>query len=726
MVDQVNYSNEQLDVIKDKIAETSTEIWKRTPEATVVIYGFNGDGKTHFKKYGRAGSENPEALAVLLDNLTHAESVGTVIISKAINHLITESDISENRIYCFTFFDLLYDLTEVLPDNSQHKLDEIKSGKYDVNISIVSNIPEESENNSGEKENYATALYNQTNGISIDIIDFVEKSLKHIYGEKSNKFGAYNAIIATGYHTIVLDAPITIGYREAAEDVKKNPQNFERYKRSGMVDTDDDGLLDFQEINFEIYGKEGLLVQFDEEGYIKELPLATVCSDLYVNTKGKEGAKPLTYVEKGWKAFEDSIYYSDLAEIHILPIKSDPTSVDGDCDGVIDIKDVSPLSIKQNVKYAQNLYKNNSSKFEYDQQFYMDFTWFFDDCTKYNPNLALASIIYAGLAYHTTYTYGPFGDNDKPVLDTVSKTDDEYYYVMEYSKGEKLILPEVMELYGFEKESIETINLRNCKDDNGDYYKDNHYIQFDIGKKDVSQYNQSTNNDVTLQNVVGIFVRGTHGTEEWYSNFDIGNTGEWQEGTDWKTKENHMGFDIAAVRAKKEIDKYLSANGLNKNDTVIWLAGHSRGAAVSGIIATYLIADGYKVFAYNFATPNQVEKFDKTNISVSGVFNIINKDDLVPYLPLRKWNFVKYGTDIEKSLCKDIYTNKKWIKSGLEIYDCSPTWLKNTISAFEDISPTRNKCYMLEYDKSGYLLDDHMDYYMDYDFMVEVYSHFPK
>ena len=343
MVDQVNYSNEQLEVIKDKITETSTAIWKRTPDATVVIYGYNGDGKTHFTKYGRAGSENPEGLNAMLNKLVHVDGVDAVIISKAIDDLITENNITGNKIYCFHFFDSLYDYTEVLPNNSNNALNDIEDGKYNINISVCSNIPEENKNNSDEKECYATAMYNKTGGIEIDAIDFVEKALDHIYGERDNQHGAYNAIIATGYHTIVLDAPITIGYKEAAEDVKTNPQNIEIYKNSGMVDTDDDGLLDFQEINFDIYGKNGLLIQFDEDGYIKELPLATVCSDLYFNTKGKEGEKPLTYVEKGWGYFKNSVYYDDLSEIHILPIISDPTSKDGDKDTVADDIDVEPL-----------------------------------------------------------------------------------------------------------------------------------------------------------------------------------------------------------------------------------------------------------------------------------------------------------------------------------------------------------------------------------------------
>ena len=709
MVDQVNYSDEQLKVIQDSIAETSAAIWKRTPEATVVIYGYNGDGRTHFKKYGRSGAENPEALNAMLNRLVHVNSIGTVVLSKALDDLITESGISKNRIYCFTFFDSVNDYTEALPSNSKDVLNDIHDGKYDINISVVSNIPEESKNNSEGKECYATALYNQTNGISIDAIDFVEKSLKHIYGENSNQFGAYNAIIATGYHTIVLDAPITVGYREAAEDVKKNPQNLERYKKSGMADTDKDDLLDFQEINFEIYGKDGLLVQFDEKGNIKELPLATVCSDLYVNTKGKDGEKPLTYVEKGWEAFEDSIYYSDLSKIHILPIISDPTSVDGDGDGKIDSKDGNPLreiiilsqlvynergvddSNKDNIE-GLKLDAQSKKNFEYEQKMIVDFNWFYNDPNEYNNELALASIIMAGLAYHTTAV------GSDVVTDRVSNYKKEYCYAVKDQKGASpKILKEVMEEYGFD--DTDTINLRNCEDDNGNKYNDNHLIQFDIGHKDISQY--SSGNNVPKTNLLAVFVRGTHGTEEWYSNFDIGNTDEWTNGTDWKTKENHMGFDIAAVRAKKEIDTYLSSHDLNKDNTVIWLAGHSRGAAVSGIIATYLIADGYKVFAYNFATPNQVETTDRQNIDVTGVFNIINKDDLIPNLPLKdKWNFNKYGNNTTLEFTSAM--ENKWHSRVTIWYNqASQYTLNSVITAFSEISPTRNDCYNFAYDEDG-------------------------
>ena len=552
-------------------------------------------------------------------------------------------------------------------------------------------------------------MFDETEGMNFDIAAnrevFVENVLNYIYGKVPTEAGAYDAIIATGYSTVVLDKPLTEHDMVLAEKRFDDPEYvFSDEEVKNCADTDRDGLFDFEEVMFySDCAEENEFIKF-KNGNIELPQVADIMRIFEVNGI-------YAYVDGGVE--EARKQYGDCWAIFltepVLPIISDPTSVDGDGDGIIDIKDVSPLSIKQEVKYSQNLYKGNSSKFMYDQQFNMDFTWFFEDCTKYNQDLALTSIIYAGLAYHTTYVSGPFLNDDKPVLDTVSKTDDEYYYAMEYSNGEKLTLPEVMELYGFEKESIETINLRNCRNDNDNYYNDNHYIQFDIGKKDISQYDSKSDNGTAPQNVVGIFVRGTHGTEEWYSNFDIGNTDEWTNGTDWETKENHMGFDIAAVRAKKEIDKYLSAKDLNKDNTVIWLAGHSRGAAVSGIIATYLIADGYTVYGYNFATPNQVEVADSSEVryvNCPGVFNIINTDDLVPCLPLEGWNFVKYGENIYyKSL--SLNQIKEWAKKDIYAvdniiydidlkhaeYDNAPKALEFTLDSFNKICNKRNDCF---------------------------------
>lgn len=165
-------------------------------------------------------------------------------------------------------------------------------------------------------------------------------------------------------------------------------------------------------------------------------------------------------------------------------------------------------------------------------------------------------------------------------------------------------------------------------------------------------------------------------------------------------KENHMGFDVAAYRAYKEIIDYIPKN-MNPENTVVWLTGHSRGAAVSGIIATYLIEAGYTVYGYNFATPNQVETTDRQNIDVTGVFNIINKDDLIPNLPLKdKWNFNKYGNNTTLEFTSAM--ENKW-NSRVTIWynQASQFTLNSVITAFSEISPTRNDCYNFAYDEDG-------------------------
>lgn len=529
--------------------------------------------------------------------------------------------------------------------------------------------------------------------------NFEDFIIREIFGEHENE---YPIISAVGWKRINLDEPITEEYFTRSIAIDNDPS-----LRDGVIalnkyaDTDKDGLLDLEEIMFRNEdGKD--LISFDSNG-----------NAVLPNFEDCTGALPqnrkLFYVKNGLLRYADVAKFQDFYKLRILPIKSDPTNPDGDFDGIVDISDVSPLTIKQKVKYAQILYKDSNVKFKYDQNFNMDFSWFLEDCTEYNQDLALASIIYAGLAYHTSEDMtGTFAFDNKPVSDHISKADEEYYYAMQYSdKYNMQILTSVMELYGFE--NIQTVNLRKCKDDSGKYYNDNHFIQFDIGKKDLTAYTDDKSE--TKTNLVGIFVRGTHGTEEWYSNFDIGNTDEWTEGTDWKTKANHMGFDMAAVRAKKEIDKYLAYNNLNKNNTVIWLTGHSRGAAVSGIIAAYLIADGYTVYAYNFATPNQVEVADSSEIEYikyPGVFNVINKDDLVPYLPLDTWNFVKYGEPIYYDSLSQHQRNI-WTKKGIravntwwqdidgfyDTYDDSPYFLNQTLNAFANICNKRNECYSL-------------------------------
>lgn len=560
--------------------------------------------------------------------------------------------------------------------------------------------------------------------------NFEDFIIKEIFGEHENE---YPIISAVGWKRINLDEPITEEYFTRSIAIDNDPSlrdgiiNLNKY-----ADTDKDGLLDLEEIMFRNEdGKD--LISFDSNGN-------TVLPNFEDCTGALPQNRKLFYVKNGLLRYADVAKFQDLYKLRILPIKSDPTNKDSDGDGKHDSKDGKPLSEivilsqlvynntgvndsnKDNIESIQ-LDANSKVNFEYEQKMVVDFGWFYNNPNEYNNELALSSTIMAGLAYHTTAV------EDGAISDRVSNFANEYCYAVKNHIGDNpKILTNVLDEYDFE--NCYTINLRNCKDDNGNYYNDNHYIQFDIGHRNISEY--APTNSTNKNNLLAIFVRGTHGTEEWYSNFDIGDTDEWQEGTDWNTKANHMGFDMAATRAKKEIVKYLNTYGLNKENTVIWLAGHYRGAAVSGIIATYLISDGYTVYGYNFATPNQVEVADSSEVEYvecSGIFNIINADDLVPCLSLEDWNFAKYG-EIKMHNGLNNQQRKIWSVKGIHselldfdigaTYDDSPFFLNTTLKSFYQVSYSRNECYHIDMTDERYLLyinvdsDDFFDYFPEW------------
>jgi hypothetical protein len=162
----------------------------------------------------------------------------------------------------------------------------------------------------------------------------------------------------------------------------------------------------------------------------------------------------------------------------------------------------------------------------------------------------------------------------------------------------------------------------------------------------------------------------------------------------------------------------MNQNNLNKDNTIIWLTGHSRGGAVSAILAAYLINEGFTIHSYNFAAPNQVEFHStsqaslytmKNPTSYKGIYNIVNSEDLVPYLPMTEnWGFTKYGETLEPLQFSDVEKNSWTIKAiEPEIFDTSDkydksdwfifigdTTLETTLEKFGGISKTRNGCYI--------------------------------
>ena len=170
--------------------------------------------------------------------------------------------------------------------------------------------------------------------------------------------------------------------------------------------------------------------------------------------------------------------------------------------------------------------------------------------------------------------------------------------------------------------------------------------------------------------VIIVSVRGTNETNaEWSSNFDVGaDTKEYYDATgknhpDWKNKLNHKGFDVAANRVYDKLTAYINSYVDKDAQTSILITGHSRGAGIANILGQmYEDKTDYKTFAYTFAAPNTTTASNAS--SYKNIFNIINEDDIIPYLPLSAWGFKNYG--VTKSISVKEYYGTGLLETAKE------------------------------------------------------------
>ena len=164
--------------------------------------------------------------------------------------------------------------------------------------------------------------------------------------------------------------------------------------------------------------------------------------------------------------------------------------------------------------------------------------------------------------------------------------------------------------------------------------------------------------------------------QEWVGNFNVG------EG------DIHIGFQMARDEVLRYVKQYISENGIS-GKLKVWIAGHSRGAAIANMIGGFFAGGGIEyfgnsvsitpedVYCYTFETPKTIkEGADKKNtLSVGGVRdgypddtpgaaytysgsgtidpegeeyggikNFIFEGDLIAELPPAVWGFEYYGT----------------------------------------------------------------------------------
>lgn len=229
----------------------------------------------------------------------------------------------------------------------------------------------------------------------------------------------------------------------------------------------------------------------------------------------------------------------------------------------------------------------------------MDFSWFFGDNTIYRRGLATVSSLLSAIAYDNSYLSNSYTSNaEHPV-----------YGFFEY--------------HNFD--AYDSFDL-------ADFHSDQHISEMFVGHRSYS-YNGET------KNIICVVVRGTNSSiEECQSNFDVGTTVNYASTSGWIDSSNHMGFDITARRLNIKLSEYISEKGLSGGDNVLWITGHSRGGALANILAAIRADTGNAVFAYTFASPTSTKKSTaQTSTRYRCIFNIINRDDLVPELPLEAW-----------------------------------------------------------------------------------------
>lgn len=305
-------------------------------------------------------------------------------------------------------------------------------------------------------------------------------------------------------------------------------------------------------------------------------------------------------------------------------------------------------------------------------------SWFFADNNEYNQDLAITSSLLSSIAYDKNY-----------LSNTVSNPNNSTDAV------ENWFL-----YHGFS--DVECYDLDYDQYTNPTGETDQHVSEMFVAYKTISD-------GATTKKLIAIAIRGTNGTlDEWQSNFDLGGASTPQ--SEWTNPNNHMGFDITANRLDDKLDEYMETYDLTKNNSVLWITGHSRGGALANLIASKRCVTGHTVFAYTFASPATTTSTTADSSSYSCIFNIINTDDLVTMLPMENWDFVRYGVDKDEISIENNGLADDWddLVSGSVNYTSSKTNVDTLVSTLSDIAIARNDCYT-------YRSDDEAYYYMSYD-----------
>ncbi len=204
--------------------------------------------------------------------------------------------------------------------------------------------------------------------------------------------------------------------------------------------------------------------------------------------------------------------------------------------------------------------------------------------------------------------------------------------------------------------------------------------------------------------IIAIILRGTY-NKEWYSNFEIGR--------DVASTKVHEGFSRAKDFALEKLAMYITNYGIDRDHIKFLVTGHSRGAAVANLLSKTLI-DHYgpnNIYSYTFATPNTTLDENAGDSRYSGIFNFVNPEDFIAYIPLKEWGFTKYGTTIvfpqnngSDKYNKNLERVARYYKElkGRELKTYGGTDSKNEfLAAAFKLAPTVKDYYDTKYEIAG-------------------------
>lgn len=238
--------------------------------------------------------------------------------------------------------------------------------------------------------------------------------------------------------------------------------------------------------------------------------------------------------------------------------------------------------------------------------------WFKDDSVNYNHNLAKLTSQYVMLGYSDAVSY-----SSKPNLEN----------------------------------ALKAIGMNNVE------------IVAQAGRDDINYFIASRKVTVNSKEYDLVFV-GLIGSyhAQWYSNFDPG------------TGAVHQGFLSAKQFVYSALTKYIKAKGFSKDSTKILIAGHSRGAAASNLLAADLIKGGVyakpeNIYTYAFATPNSTTLPERTDAKFNRIYNIVNPEDFVTKCMPAEWGYGRYGqTYVLPSKTNTSSSGYSKYKSNMQLY----------------------------------------------------------